>query len=102
MDLAKDAYAELRTYMRLFDPVHEREEEIFTKLGYIDVHHLAPRITASVLMAITLLDNICPPSTQFAVFNAITSRKDSVIYPDFAHETLPGFADRAFNFLTQP
>src|SRR5690606_37269207 len=32
MDQAKDAYAELRTYSRLFDPRHEREEEIFTKL----------------------------------------------------------------------
>jgi cephalosporin-C deacetylase len=102
MDLAKDAYAELRNFMRQFDPVHEREEEIFTKLGYIDVHHLAPRITARVFMGITLMDNICPPSTQFAVFNAITSGKDIVIYPDFGHEALPGFTDRAFNFLTAP
>ena len=102
MDLAKDAYVELRNYMRLFDPVHEREEEVFTKLGYIDVHHLAPRITARVLMGLTLLDNICPPSTQFAVFNAISSQKDAVIYPDFGHEILPGFADRAFNFLSLP
>ena len=99
MDLAKDAYAELRSYMRLFDPTHDREDEIFTKLGYIDIHHLAPRITARVLMALTLLDNICPPSTQFAVFNAIASEKDSVIYPDFGHEGLPGISDRAFNFL---
>jgi cephalosporin-C deacetylase len=100
MDLAKDAYAELRAYMRLFDPLHEREDEVFTKLGYIDIHHLAPRITARVLMAITLMDNICPPSTQFAVYNAITSEKDVVIYPDFGHEPLPGFSDRAFNYLT--
>lgn len=100
MDLAKDAYAELRSYMRLFDPTHEHEEEIFTTLGYIDIHHLAPRITARVLMALTLLDNICPPSTQFAVYNAITSPKDSVIYPDFGHESLPGISDRAFDFLS--
>jgi cephalosporin-C deacetylase len=100
MDLAKDAYAELRTYLRTFDPLHEREEEIFNKLGYIDVHHLAPRITARVLMAITLMDNICPPSTQFAVFNNIGSEKESAIYPDYGHEGLPGFPDRAFRFLT--
>jgi len=99
MDLDKDAYAELRSYMRLFDPTHERVDEIFNKLGYIDIHHLAPRITASVLMGLTLLDNICPPSTQFAVFNAITSPKECVIYPDFGHETLPGMADRSFEFL---
>ena len=36
MDLALDAYDEIRTYFRQFDPRHEREQEIFTKLGYID------------------------------------------------------------------
>ncbi|MFZ4387087.1 MAG: acetylxylan esterase, partial [Chthoniobacterales bacterium] len=75
------------------------KEEIFTRLGYIDVQHLAPRIEAKVLMGLSLMDNICPPSTQFAVCNAISSPKESVIYPDFGHESLPGFADRAFNFL---
>lgn len=99
MDLAKDAYAELRNFFRMFDPRHEREEEIFTRLGYIDVKNLAPRIRAQVLMGLSLMDPICPPSTQFAVFNAITTEKDAVIYPDFAHEGLPGFNDRAFDFL---
>jgi cephalosporin-C deacetylase len=99
MDLAKDAYAELRTYLRMFDPLHEREEEIFNRLGYIDVKNLAPRIKAHVLMGITLMDSICPPSTQFAAFNAIQSPKESAVYPDFGHESLPGFSDRAFSFL---
>jgi cephalosporin-C deacetylase len=100
MDLAGGAYAELRTYLRMFDPLHEREEEIFNALGYIDVHHLAPRIKARVLMGLTLMDSTCPPSTQFAVFNNISSEKESAIYPDFGHEGLPGFPDRAFRFLT--
>ena len=99
LDLAKDAYAELRTFFRLFDPRHEREEEIFTRLGYIDVKNLAPRIKAKVLMGLSLMDPICPPSTQFAVYNAIEGEKECLIYPDFAHETLPGFHDRAFDFL---
>jgi len=99
MDLAKDAYAELKTFFRHFDPLHKREGEIFSRLGYIDIHHLAPRIEAEVLMAITLLDNICPPSTQFAVFNNIRSPKTAEIYPDFGHEGLPGFNDISFDFL---
>lgn len=101
MDLAKAAYEELQTYFKLFDPLHEREEEVFTKLGYIDVHHLAPRIEAESLMGISLMDTVCPPSTQFAVFNAIRATKQEVIYPDFGHENLPGYADREFNFLSQ-
>jgi len=99
MDLAKDAYEELRLYFRLFDPRHEREKEVFTRLGYIDCQHLAPRIKAEVLMFTGLMDTVCPPSTQFAAYNKITSKKDVVIYPDFGHEILPDYTDIAFNFL---
>lgn len=99
MDLAKDAYQELRNHFRSFDPLHKREDEIFTRLGYIDVKNLAPRIKASVLMGVSLMDPICPPSTQFAAFNNISSEKEAVIYPDFGHEGLPGFPDRGFDFL---
>ena len=99
MDLAKDAYAELKTFFRHFDPRHEREDEIFSRLGYIDVKNLALRIKAETLLGISLMDTICPPSTQFAVFNNISAKKDAVIYPDFGHEGLPGFSDRAFDFL---
>jgi len=99
MDLAKDAYQELRTWFRLFDPTHAREEEIFTRLGYIDLQYLAPRIKAETMMAVGLMDTVCPPSSQFAAYNKITAPKDLVIYPDFGHEGLPGFADRTFAFM---
>jgi cephalosporin-C deacetylase len=101
MDLFKDAYEELRLYFRQFDPLHEREDEIFTRLGYIDIQHLACRIRGRVLWAAGLMDAICPPSAQFAAFNKITSPKEMVIYPDFGHEVYPGFEDRAFMFLAE-
>ncbi|MFP4115115.1 MAG: acetylxylan esterase [Spirochaetota bacterium] len=94
MDLAKGAYQEIQDYFRRFDPTHAREREVFTRLGYIDVHHLAPRIRANTLMFTGLMDEICPPSTQFAAYNAITAPKSMVIYPDFRHEHLPGSQDR--------
>lgn len=99
MDLAKDAYGELVDYFRLFDPRHEREDEIFTKLGYIDVQYLCPRIEAEVMMSIGLADEICPPSTQYAAFNKIQSTKSVELYPDFGHEDLRGHKDRIFQFL---
>ncbi|MGI5878120.1 MAG: acetylxylan esterase [Christensenellales bacterium] len=99
MDLDKNAYEELRRWFRDFDPLHKREEEIFTKLGYIDVQHLVRRIGAQVLMFTGLMDEICPPSTQFAAYNKIASPKQMVIYPDFGHETLPGSGDRIFRFM---
>jgi cephalosporin-C deacetylase len=99
MDLAQDAYAELGQYFRLFDPRHEREDEIFTRLGYIDVQNLAPRIKASVMMVTGLMDTVCPPSTQFAAYNKIESQKEMVLYPDFGHEVYPGLSDLIFLFL---
>jgi cephalosporin-C deacetylase len=100
MDRAERAYAELKKHFRLFDPTHEREDELFTRLGYIDVQFLCPRIRAEVLMTTCLLDDVCPPSTQFAAYNRITAPKRMVIYPDFGHESLPGSSDRIFGFLS--
>ena len=101
MDLAKDAYHELRQFLRHRDPTHGRIEQWFERLGYIDVQHLAPRIRAETMMAVGLMDTICPPSSQFAAYNKITSPKSRVIYPDFAHEHLPGWADRELAFFTR-
>jgi cephalosporin-C deacetylase len=101
MDHAKDAYLELQEYFRKFDPLHEREEQIFTQLGYIDVQHLAPRIRAEVLFAVGLMDTICPPSSQFAAYNKIRSRKSLRVYPDFGHEALPGHNDLVYQFMTE-
>lgn len=94
MDLDKNAYQELQDYFRRFDPRHEKENEIFTKLGYIDQQHLAHRIKAKVMFGTGLMDIVCPPSTQFAIYNKITSEKSMLIYPDFGHEYLPGFMDK--------
>ena len=101
MDLAKGAYEGLKYYFRHFDPRHEREDEIFEKLGYIDIQFLAPRIRAKVLMGTGLMDTTCPPSTQFAAYNKITSEKRVVIYPDFGHEGLEGHNDIVFEFLSE-
>lgn len=99
IDLAVNAYDELKRYFRHFDPCHERELEIFTKLGYIDIQYLTPRIRATTLMGVGLMDTICPPSTQFAAYNKIKSDKSYVLYPDFGHEELSGHNDRIYSFM---
>lgn len=101
LDLARDAYDELRHFFRRHDPRHERRAEIFTKLGYIDCQHLAPRIRAEVRLFTGLSDTICPPSTQFAAYNKLTAPKDVIIYPDFGHENLPGQTDLTLNFFSE-
>ncbi|GBC60982.1 acetylesterase [Desulfonema ishimotonii] len=100
IDLVMDAYHEIREYFRYFDPRHEREEEIFSRLGYIDVQHLCSRIRGEVFMGTGLMDMVCPPSTQFAAYNRISAPKSLALYPDFGHEDLPGHPDRIFQFIT--
>lgn len=101
IDLAQNAYDELQWYFRRFDPMHEREDEIFTQLGYVDVQHLSRRIQGKVLMAVGLMDKICPPSTQFAAYNKIQSEKSLAVYPDYGHENLPGHGDKIFEFMRE-
>lgn len=101
MDMAERAYEELKQYFRYFDPRHEHEDEIFNKLGYIDIQNLAPRIKAETVIATGLMDNVCPPSTQYAVYNKLTCKKHHVIYPDYGHEGLADEEDRKFMFFAE-
>lgn len=101
MDMAERAYRELRWYFRIFDPNHEREDAIFTKLGYVDIQHLMPRMRPRVMMFCGLMDDICPASTQFAAYNKIPSQKEVVVYPDYGHEGIPNLDDRCYQYMLE-
>lgn len=101
MDLDKGAYEGINYYLRAHDPRHEHVDEFFTKLGYIDLQFLAPRIKAKFFMSTGLVDTTCPPSTQFAMYNKVTSEKSVDIYPDYGHENLKGDSDRIFIFMSE-
>lgn len=81
MDMDKDAYAELqREWFRKFDPRHEREEEVFTRLGYVDIQFLAPRIKAEVLMGVGLrIKSARPPASMPPSTRSHRPRKPSII-----------------------
>lgn len=99
MDLIDKAYKELVYWFKRFDPRHLKEDEVFLRLGYIDIQHLADRIRCPVRMATGLMDDVCPPSSQFAAWNRITSEKELAVYPDFGHEYLPGHDDDDLQFF---
>ena len=65
------------------------------------MQNLAPRIRCRILMVTGLMDTVCPPSTQFAAYNKITSSKEQVFYPDFGHEWLPGSSDLIFQYMME-
>ena len=99
LSLDTEPYNEIATWFRKRDPRHRREQEVFTRLGYVDVQHLAPRIRAQVDLTVGLEDQVCPPSTQFAAYNKIVSDKSVRLYPDHGHDDLPGLNDVLFELL---
>lgn len=101
MDLDQIAYEGIRYNSKWFDPMGNNKEEFFGKLEYIDVKNFASMIKAKVLFGTGLMDDICPPSTQFAVFNNIESEKEQVIFPDYSHEEISAFDDMLIDFFLE-
>ncbi len=99
IDQINGAYNELQEWFRKRDPQHKRHEEFFNQLGYIDIQHLAARIKAEVFMSTGFMDTTCPPSTQFAAYNKIKSKKQVSFYPDYGHEYIPMIQDEIHQFL---
>ncbi|CAH1202696.1 Cephalosporin-C deacetylase [Paenibacillus plantiphilus] len=99
MDATSSAYEEIAYFFRFLDPLHTRQDELFHKLGYIDIQNLADRIEAKVIFVTGLADPVCPPYTQFATYNKITSDKELVVYHEYGHEYLPFLSDRVLQEL---
>jgi cephalosporin-C deacetylase len=54
-------------------------------LSYFDTMNMAGWITCPVLMSVGLQDDVCPPRTSFATFNAVHSWKEYLVYPFAGH-----------------
>lgn len=101
LNITTSAYEEINYYFRFFDPHHLREDEIFNRLGYIDIQNLADKIQAKVLWVTGLADTICPPATQFAVYNKVIAPKELMVYYEYGHEYLPYLSDQILSlFMT--
>ncbi len=70
----------------LFKIQPELYETALRTLSYFDCMNLAPRITARTIISNGLQDDVCPPSTIFAVYNHLTCEKQMEVYPFHKHE----------------
>ena len=93
LDVNQSAYEELAYWFRQRDPRHQREEEIFSTLDYIDIQYLVPRIEGEIYWAMALEDSVCHPKTQFAVINQAKTIQEILFYPEYGHEYLPQYQD---------
>ncbi|MDX6597306.1 MAG: hypothetical protein QOE87_1193 [Gaiellales bacterium] len=76
-------YTELTRYLELHP---ERHDEITATLRHVDCALLASRIRARCIVGVGLMDPICPPSTVYAAYNAITAPKELCVFPYGTHE----------------
>ncbi len=74
-------YQEINDYLR-FHP--DSRQAVEQTLAYFDGINFAPRIRCPIIVNIGLQDNVCPPETGYAVFNAIGT-KDKKLYTYDGH-----------------
>lgn len=80
---ARDPYGEVVRYLT----VHRtRVEQVFETLNYFDGVHFAARTTCPGLYSVALMDDICPPSTVYAAYNAFAGPKSIETYSFNNHE----------------
>lgn len=70
-------YEEINDYLRQYP---ERRQAVEETLAYFDGINFADRITCPIIVNIGLQDNVCPPETGYALFNAMRAT-DKTLYP---------------------
>ena len=61
-------------------------EQVFRTLSYFDGVNFAPRVRAHTLFSVGMMDTICPPSTVYAAYNRLKTKKLIKIYDYNNHE----------------
>ncbi|MDE6861792.1 MAG: acetylxylan esterase [Alistipes sp.] len=61
------------------------DEALYDMLSYFDVKNFTPYIECPVLMGFGLQDFVCPPHTNFAGYNNITTEKSWIVFPRRGH-----------------
>ena len=91
-------YPEIANFLRQFPSLHE---QAFRTLSYFDCMNLATWITCRTVVSNSLWDDICPPSTIFAVYNHLTCEKRMEIYPFHKHEVPYEHAELRFRLIVE-
>jgi cephalosporin-C deacetylase len=74
-------YEEINDYLRLHP---DRRAEVEATVAYFDGINFADKISCPIIVNIGLQDNVCPPETGHALFNAIGA-SDKQLYPYDGH-----------------
>lgn len=72
---------------------------VYAKLAYFDSKNFAPMVKCPVLFGTGTADIVCPPATQFAVYNNLTCEKRHEFFEGFGHEEIQDFDDLIIPFF---
>ena len=75
-------YEELACYARAYPG---DEEQMLETLRYFDAVNFAPRIKCPMVVGIALDDEVCPPETSYAAYDALTAHKELWLFPNSGH-----------------
>ncbi|WP_439693889.1 acetylxylan esterase [Curtobacterium sp. SP.BCo] len=77
-------YLELAQYLSVH---RDAADTVWETAAYFDGVHFAAGITAPALFSVALMDDVVPPRTTFAAYNALGSaEKEITVYPYNGHE----------------
>jgi len=76
-------YEEINEYLRRYP---DREPAVRETLNYFDGINFAPRIRCPMQVNLGLQDDVCPPETGFAMYDALTGPKTLHTYDGCGHD----------------
>jgi cephalosporin-C deacetylase len=91
-------YPEIPNFLKAFPDLYE---QAFRTLSYCDNLNLAPMIKCRTVISNCLWDDVCPPSTIYAVYNHMSCEKQIEIYPFHKHEVPYEHNELKFRLLTE-
>ncbi|HEX8524547.1 MAG TPA: acetylxylan esterase [Tepidisphaeraceae bacterium] len=95
---AAGPYPEIPSFLKVHPTLLD---QAFRTLSYCDCLNLAPWIKCKTVISNCLWDDVCPPSTIFAVYNHMTCEKRMEIYPYHKHEVPYEHAELRFRLLVE-
>ena len=101
LDADDIAYEGLRYWSRWFDEDSSRIDEAYAKLAYFDSKNFAHLIQCPVLFGTGTADIVCPPASQFAVYNNMTCPRTHEFFEGFGHEEIQAFDDMIIDFFCE-
>jgi cephalosporin-C deacetylase len=95
LDMATAPYTEITDYIK----ENNVKNAVFDTLSYFDAMNFADKIKSQICITAGLQDTICLPSTIFAAYNHMKTKKEIIVYDYNWHEFRDYMNDQTFVWI---